>query len=39
MKISLLAKISGVPASTIRFYEAEGLLPKIQRNIKKYKEI
>ncbi|AOW78781.1 hypothetical protein A3Q34_19210 [Colwellia sp. PAMC 20917] len=37
MKISELAKISGVPPSTIRFYEAKGLLPKIQRNINGYR--
>ncbi|WP_282947853.1 MerR family DNA-binding transcriptional regulator [Cellulomonas endometrii] len=27
MKISELAARSGVPATTLRFYEAEGLLP------------
>ncbi|MBA6337467.1 MerR family transcriptional regulator [Colwellia sp. BRX8-7] len=37
MKISELAKISGITASTIRFYEAKGLLPKIQRNINGYR--
>ena len=32
MRIGDLAKISGVAASTIRFYESKGLLPKIQRS-------
>lgn len=31
MKIGQLAKLAGVPASTIRYYEAEGLLPKVKR--------
>jgi DNA-binding transcriptional MerR regulator len=31
MKIGELAERSGIPASTIRYYEKEGLLPKAQR--------
>lgn len=38
MKIGELAKISGIPAPTIRFYETKGLLPKIQRNINGYRQ-
>jgi len=37
MKIGELAKISGVAAHTIRFYESKGLLPKASRNINGYR--
>ena len=30
--ISHVSNITGIPASTIRFYEKEGLLPEIKRN-------
>jgi len=37
MKIGELAKLSGVAAHTIRFYESKGLLPKASRNINGYR--
>jgi DNA-binding transcriptional MerR regulator len=37
MKIGELAQRSGVPASTIRYYEKEGLLPKAQRGANGYR--
>lgn len=37
MKIGELAERSGVPASTIRYYEKEGLLPKTQRGANGYR--
>jgi DNA-binding transcriptional MerR regulator len=37
MKIGELAQRSGVPASTIRYYEREGLLPKAQRGANGYR--
>lgn len=37
MKIGELAKRSGIPASTIRYYEHEGLLPKAQRGANGYR--
>jgi len=37
MKIGELAKLSGVAAHTIRFYEGKGLLPKASRNINGYR--
>ena len=30
--IQQVAQITGLPASTLRFYEAEGLLPPVERN-------
>lgn len=38
MKIGELAERSGVPASTIRYYEKEGLLPKVQRGANGYRD-
>jgi len=38
MKIGELAERSGVPASTIRYYEKEGLLPKAQRGANGYRD-
>jgi DNA-binding transcriptional MerR regulator len=38
MKIGELAERSGVPASTIRYYEKEGLLPKAQRGTNGYRD-
>ncbi|ODP32961.1 MerR family transcriptional regulator [Pandoraea sp. ISTKB] len=38
MKIGELAQASGVAASRIRFYEAEGLLPNAQRQANGYRE-
>lgn len=38
MKVSELARRSGVATSTIRFYEAEGLLPKPRRAASGYRE-
>jgi DNA-binding transcriptional MerR regulator len=37
MKIGELAERTGIPASTIRFYEKEGLLPKAQRGANGYR--
>jgi MerR family copper efflux transcriptional regulator len=37
MKIGELAARSGIPASTIRYYEKEGLLPKAQRGANGYR--
>lgn len=37
MKIGELAVRSGIPASTIRYYEKEGLLPKVQRGANGYR--
>jgi len=37
MKIGQLAERSGIPASTIRYYEKEGLLPKAQRGANGYR--
>ena len=37
MKIGELAQRSGIPASTIRYYEKEGLLPKAQRGANGYR--
>jgi DNA-binding transcriptional MerR regulator len=38
MKIGELAQLSGVTASRIRFYEAQGLLPSAQRQTNGYRE-
>ncbi|TAL54554.1 MerR family transcriptional regulator [Pandoraea sp.] len=38
MKIGELAKLSGLAASRIRFYEAQGLLPPAQRQSNGYRE-
>lgn len=37
MRIGELAKISELPASTIRFYEQKGLMPKAQRSASGYR--
>jgi DNA-binding transcriptional MerR regulator len=37
MKIGKLAERTGIPASTIRYYEKEGLLPKAQRGANGYR--
>jgi DNA-binding transcriptional MerR regulator len=37
MKIGEIAQRSGIPASTIRYYEREGLLPKAQRGANGYR--
>jgi DNA-binding transcriptional MerR regulator len=37
MKIGELAERTGIPASTIRYYEREGLLPKAQRGANGYR--
>jgi MerR family copper efflux transcriptional regulator len=37
MKIGELAEKSGIPASTIRYYEKEGLLPKARRGANGYR--
>jgi len=37
MKIGELAQRSGIPPSTIRYYEKEGLLPKVQRGANGYR--
>jgi MerR family copper efflux transcriptional regulator len=37
MKIGELANRTGIPASTIRYYEKEGLLPKAQRGANGYR--
>ena len=37
MQIGELAKISGVAAHTIRFYESKGLLPKPNRKVNGYR--
>jgi DNA-binding transcriptional MerR regulator len=37
MKIGELAQRSGIPASTIRYYEREGLLPKAERGANGYR--
>jgi len=37
MRIGELAERSGIPASTIRYYEKEGLLPKAQRGANGYR--
>jgi DNA-binding transcriptional MerR regulator len=37
MKIGELAQRTGIPASTIRYYEKEGLLPKAQRGMNGYR--
>lgn len=37
MKIGELAQRTGMPASTIRYYEKEGLLPKAQRGANGYR--
>src|SRR4051794_32140085 len=37
MKIGELAERTGVPASAIRYYEKEGLLPKAQRGANGYR--
>jgi DNA-binding transcriptional MerR regulator len=37
MKIGALAQRTGIPASTIRYYEKEGLLPKAQRGTNGYR--
>jgi DNA-binding transcriptional MerR regulator len=37
MKIGELAQRTGIPASTIRYYEKEGLLPKAQRGSNGYR--
>ena len=38
MKIGELAKRSGLPTSTIRFYESKGLLNKVSRQANGYRE-
>jgi len=38
MKISQLAKLSGVPNKTIRYYEEIGLVPNAARNSSGYRE-
>lgn len=38
MKISELAKRSGIPSKTIRYYEEVGLLPEPTRNINGYRD-
>jgi DNA-binding transcriptional MerR regulator len=38
MKISQLAKVSGVASKTIRYYEEVGLLPEAYRNDNGYRE-
>lgn len=38
MKIGQLAQRSGIAAHTIRFYEAEGLLPKAKRGMNGYRD-
>jgi DNA-binding transcriptional MerR regulator len=38
MKIGELAERTGIPASTIRYYEREGLLPKAQRGANGYRD-
>lgn len=38
MKISQLAKLSGVPSKSIRFYEDVCLIPKAPRNANGYRE-
>jgi len=38
MKISQLAKLSGVPSKTIRYYEEIGLVPNASRNSNGYRE-
>ena len=37
MKIGELAQRAGIPPSTIRYYEKEGLLPKVQRGANGYR--
>lgn len=37
MRIGELAKQSGIPASTIRFYEEQGLLPRADRTLSGYR--
>ncbi len=37
MRIGELAKLSDVPASTIRYYESQGLLPKVKRTESGYR--
>lgn len=37
MKIGELSERTGIPASTIRYYEKEGLLPKAQRGANGYR--
>jgi len=37
MKIGELAKVSGIAAHTIRFYETKGLLPKASRGMNGYR--
>ncbi|MDS0794545.1 MerR family transcriptional regulator [Burkholderia pseudomultivorans] len=38
MKIGELAKLSGLTASRIRFYEAEGLITAVERNANGYRD-
>lgn len=38
MRIGELAKVTGVSVETIRFYEAEGLLPEPRRGLNNYRE-
>ncbi|BDX04719.1 MerR family DNA-binding transcriptional regulator [Planctobacterium marinum] len=38
MKIGELAQVTGVAASTIRFYEKQGLLPKVPRTSSGYRQ-
>jgi len=37
MKIGELAKVSGIAAHTIRFYETKGLIPKASRGMNGYR--
>ena len=37
MRIGELAKSAGIPTSTIRFYEAKGLLPEPERKANGYR--
>jgi len=38
MKIKQASQLTGVPASTIRYHEQQGLLPKANRKINGYRE-
>jgi MerR family transcriptional regulator, copper efflux regulator len=38
MRIGILAKRAGVNASSIRFYEARGLLPRSERRLNGYRD-
>ena len=37
MRIGELSKLSGVSVETIRYYEAQGLIPKAQRSLNNYR--